>query len=174
MGDFWRTCRESEVLPWSFEKDFWAEHPRNMKQWVGSLKYSAEKGISRYVYQSSISFIDIWILIDLFGVDNEGHQFVCWYVRLYLCRFVHLLIWYASVVVMKCLRIMRVVAFDTVLPTCSEDSWMIHEVDFLRFSFICSSSFTLCFFYFPCFLISVNGTHPFSHPCSKEILENLE
>ena len=21
-GDFWRSCRESEVFPWSFEKDF--------------------------------------------------------------------------------------------------------------------------------------------------------
>ena len=48
---------------------------------------------------------------------------------------------------------------------------MIHEVDFLRFSFTYSFSSTHCFFYFPCFLISVHGMHPFSHPCSKEILE---
>ena len=73
----------------SFEKDFLAEHPRNMKQWVGSLKYSAEKGISRYVYQSSISFIDIWMLSDLFGVDVKGHLLVCWDITTCLC----LLLW---------------------------------------------------------------------------------
>ena len=64
---------------------FWAEHPRNMKQWVGSLKYSAEKGISRYVYQSSISFIDICMLSDLFEVDVKGHLFVCWDITMCLC-----------------------------------------------------------------------------------------
>ena len=54
--------------------------------------------------------------IMLFWVDVEGHQSACWYVCLHLCRFVHLLIWYAPVVVMKCLRIMRVVASVMVHP----------------------------------------------------------
>ena len=47
------------------------------------------KGISRYVYQSSISFIDIWMLSDLFGVDVKGHLFVCWDITMCLC----LLLW---------------------------------------------------------------------------------
>ena len=54
--------------------------------------------------------------IMLFWVDIEGHWSVCWYACLHVCRLAHLLIWYAPVVVMKCLRIMRVVALDMVYP----------------------------------------------------------
>ena len=52
----------------------------------------------------------------LFWVDIEGRWSICWYACLHVCRLTHLLIWYAPVVVMKCLRIMRVVALDMVYP----------------------------------------------------------
>ena len=109
----------------------------------------------------------IFHIIMLFGVDNEGHQSACWSMTLHLCLPLSILTGSDPIVIMKCLRIMRVVAFWYGLLTYSEDSWMIHEVDFLRFSFIYLPSFALFFLYFPCFLTSVMVRVHFLIPARK-------
>ena len=78
----------------------------------------------------------------LFGVDIGGHPFVCWEIILPLCLSLLILTCFASICDDEMLKIHACVYIWCGLLTCSEDPWMIHEVDFLRFSlFTC---FLLC------------------------------
>ena len=110
--------------------------------------------------------------IMLFRVNNEGHQSACWSMTLQTCLPLFILIWYVPVVVMKCLRVMRVAASDMVYPPAQKIyAWFMKWIFwyFPLFIHLLLRSVSLL----PLFLDVRYGTRPISHPRSKEILKNL-
>ena len=148
--------RDSEFL--TTERDIWGELLYLRSLWRDKLIERAETWFlfawgTRYVRSFLLvsHYSSIFHNIMLFWVDVEGHWSVCWYVCLHACRFVHLLIWYAPVVVMKCLRIMRVVAFDMVYPPARKiHGWFMKWI----------------FWYFPLFIHLLSRSVSFTSPVS--------